>query len=139
MDRISQPIQIPRRGLAKFSLAAAIVVFMCTSVACSDDTHNAAANATTSSAAHSESPAAATSAEVVVQNLKFTPSSLTIAAGQTVTWRFADGSTAHNVMVDTTTSPTLTTGTWTHQFTQLGTFSYFCPLHPFMKASITVT
>ena len=26
MDRISQPIQIPRRGLAKFSLAAAMSV-----------------------------------------------------------------------------------------------------------------
>jgi len=53
--------------------------------------------------------------------------------------RFADGTTAHNVTVDMTTSPTLTTGTWTHQFTQPGTFPYFCPLHPFMKASITVT
>ena len=62
---------MPRRRLAKFGLAAAIAAVMCTSVACSDDTHNAAANATTSSAAHSESPAAATSAEVVVQNLKF--------------------------------------------------------------------
>src|SRR5437868_8056122 len=111
MDRNRQPNQMPRRRLAKFGLAAAIVVLIFTSVACSDDTHNAAANTTTNSAAHIESTAAATSAEIVVQNLKFTPSSLTIAAGQTVTWRFADGTTAHNVMVDTTTSPTLTTGT----------------------------
>src|SRR5438094_11821 len=62
MDRIRQPTQIPRRRLAKFSLAAAIVVVICTSVACSDDAHNAAANTTTNSAAHGESPAAQTPA-----------------------------------------------------------------------------
>ena len=65
--------------------------------------------------------------------------SLTITAGQSVTWRFADGTIAHNVRVGSTTSPTLTTGTWTYQFTAPGTYQYVCTLHPLMTGSITVT
>ena len=66
-------------------------------------------------------------ATVTVGDSAFTPSSVTIAAGGTVTWTWT-GKNSHNVTFSDSTiqaSPTQTTGTFSHTFPTAGTFGYF--------------
>ncbi len=78
---------------------------------------------------------------VVVANFAFSPSSLTVKVGTTVTWR-NDDNTGHTVTSDTGSeleSALLTQGnTFSHTFNSVGTFPYHCTPHPFMTASIIV-
>jgi plastocyanin len=70
----------------------------------------------------------------------FSPMSLTVAVGTTVTWKF-DDSTDHTVAADDNsfTSPALGKGkTYTHTFTTAGTVKYHCSIHPFMTGTIVV-
>lgn len=88
-------------------------------------------------------PAAASTKSVEAMGYKFSPASLTISVGDTVTWTNHD-TAPHNIVVtdgpEKFTSPTLQTGqTFSHTFTQAGTYSYYCSIHPDMKATITVT
>ncbi|WP_020659044.1 cupredoxin domain-containing protein [Amycolatopsis benzoatilytica] len=89
-------------------------------------------------------PAAATASakQIEMRGYKFSPASLTIAAGDTVTWTNHD-TAPHNVVVtdgpEKFSSPTLQTGgTFSHTFTKAGTYSYYCSIHPDMKATVTV-
>ena len=88
--------------------------------------------------------AAAPSAKSVeAMGYKFSPADLTIAVGDTVTWTNHD-TAPHNIVVtdgpEKFTSPTLQTGqTFSHTFTKAGTYSYYCSIHPDMKATVTVT
>jgi plastocyanin len=70
----------------------------------------------------------------------FSPSSLTVATGDTVTW--TNNGTApegHDVTGDGLASGILQEGqSYSNTFTSAGTFSYICSLHPFMKGSVTV-
>jgi len=88
-------------------------------------------------------PAAASTKSVEAMGYKFTPATLSIAVGDTVTWTNHD-TAPHNIVVtdgpEKFTSPSLQTGqTYSHTFTQAGTYSYYCSIHPDMKATITVT
>ena len=88
-------------------------------------------------------PAAASTKSVEMMGYKFSPATLTIAVGDTVTWTNHD-TAPHNIVVtdgpEKFTSPSLQTGqTYSHTFTQAGTYSYYCSIHPDMKATITVT
>jgi len=88
-------------------------------------------------------PAAASTKSVDAMGYQFTPASLSIAVGDTVTWTNHD-TAPHNIVVtdgpEKFTSPTLQTGqTFSHTFTQAGTYSYYCSIHPDMKATLTVT
>ncbi len=67
---------------------------------------------------------------VAVQDNRFTPSSLTIPQDSTTTWTWG-GSNPHNVTFDDGigNSGTQSSGTHTRQFTQTGTFGYFCTVH----------
>jgi plastocyanin len=75
---------------------------------------------------------------VVVKNFAFKPGRLSIRKGDSVTWRFQDGSTPHNVTGKGFHSPTRASGSYTFRFTKLGTFSYTCTIHPWMTGSIVV-
>ncbi|MEU0877557.1 cupredoxin family copper-binding protein [Lentzea sp. NPDC005914] len=82
----------------------------------------------------------ATSVEIM--GYAFQPASLTINVGDTVTWTNHD-TAPHNVVVtdgpEKFTSPNLQQGqTYTFTFTKSGTYSYYCSIHPDMKASVTV-
>jgi plastocyanin len=70
----------------------------------------------------------------------FSPSSLTVATGDTVTW--TNNGTApegHDVTGDGLASGILQEGqSYSNTFTSAGTFNYICSLHPFMKGSVTV-
>ena len=88
------------------------------------------------------SASAATGKSVVVRNIKFNPGSLTIARGSTVTWRFDDETTKHNVISRGAkrfkSSPVKGSGTYSVRFTRRGIYRYVCSLHIGMKGVITV-
>lgn len=78
--------------------------------------------------------------QVTVADRMFSPQSLTISVGETVTWVFADRGMAHNVVADDNSfrSQLMETGRFTHTFDTAGTFTYHCTPHPDMTASIVV-
>jgi plastocyanin len=91
-------------------------------------------------AASSGSGAAGGGSTVEIKNFVFTPMTLTVPAGTTVTWKF-DDSTEHTVAADDNsfTSPALANGkTFTHTFATAGTVAYHCSIHPFMTGTIIV-
>jgi plastocyanin len=75
----------------------------------------------------------------------FSPATLTIKAGTTVTWKNTTAA-SHTVTSDDGKSfdsgmanpITAQSGTFSHTFTTAGTFAYHCAIHPFMKATIIV-
>jgi len=90
-----------------------------------------------------EKAAAPTAAKTVeIMGYKYSPASLSVAVGDTVTWTNHD-TAPHNVVVtdgpEKFTSPTLQQGqTFSHTFTKAGNYSYYCSVHPDMKASVKV-
>lgn len=82
--------------------------------------------------------AASTPGTVVVKNLRYSPKTITVDTGDTVTWQFDDGGIPHDVKGDGFKSPTQTKGTWAHTFTSAGTYTYRCSLHPYMKGTVEV-
>jgi plastocyanin len=82
---------------------------------------------------------AASGKSVGMKNLRFHPATVTISRGQTVTWKFDDGSTPHNVISNRfRSSPTKSSGTYTVRFTRAGTYSYVCTIHPGMRGKVIV-
>jgi plastocyanin len=75
-----------------------------------------------------------------IHGFAFTPGTIEIAAGGTVTWKNGD-EIAHTVTSadGSFTSPLIEPGTsWSYTFTKPGTFTYSCTPHPFMKGSVEV-
>ncbi|XVV03750.1 cupredoxin domain-containing protein [Actinosynnema sp. CA-248983] len=92
--------------------------------------------------AHAAQPHAGPSHAVPIRQYAYQPASLTIRVGDTVTWTNEDQA-PHDVVTSAgpaaLQSPMLATGqTWTHTFTAAGTYSYYCSIHPDMRAQITV-
>jgi plastocyanin len=82
--------------------------------------------------------ARATTSSVMIMDYRFQPASLQVPAGATVTWTNHDKA-AHDVSGSGLQSPTLAQGqSWSHTFTQPGSYEYLCSLHPDMVASVTV-
>lgn len=95
----------------------------------------------TESVSPSTSGVEATTESVTITNFSFSPSSLTVKAGTTVTWTNQD-SASHTVTGDTTgpASGTLDKGaTYSYTFSTPGTYPYHCAFHPNMRGTITVT
>jgi Copper binding proteins, plastocyanin/azurin family len=77
---------------------------------------------------------------VTMGDLFFSPTSVTIAVGDTVTWRNT-GQAPHNATADDGSFKTQTIENGqsaSHTFTQAGTFSYICTIHPNMKGTVRV-
>ena len=75
-----------------------------------------------------------------INNFMFTPMSLTVPVGATVTWKF-DDSTQHTVTADDNSfasSPMSSGQTFTHTFATAGTVAYHCSIHPNMTGTIIV-
>src|SRR5690348_10149497 len=79
-------------------------------------------------------PAHAASQSVTMAHYAFSPATITVHAGDTVTWTNTDVA-PHDVT--TTSSPvavhsgTLSTGqSWTYTFTVPGAYHYICSIHP---------
>ena len=83
------------------------------------------------------STAVAAPATVTVENDRFSPSAVTITAGESVTWNFAESS--HNVKGDGWSgNGSFGTGTFTKTFDTPATYSYVCEAHPDMRGTVTV-
>ncbi|WP_409465679.1 cupredoxin family copper-binding protein [Amycolatopsis sp. GA6-003] len=87
-------------------------------------------------------PAAAASQTVMMQDYAYAPASLTVRVGDTVTWIQHD--TAPHDVVTTSApvafrSPQLSQGqSWNYTFRTPGTYSYYCSVHPDMRAQVIV-
>jgi plastocyanin len=81
----------------------------------------------------------ATSA-VTVSNDQFTPASVQVPVGTTVTWTWAAGATAHNVsFADGVSSGDRgANASYSRTFSTAGTFSYVCTLHGGMQGTVLV-
>ena len=77
---------------------------------------------------------------VTIADFSFTPASITINAGDTVTWT-NNGPTGHSATAD---DKSFDTGVFpagqsrSHTFNQAGSFSYICTPHPNMKGTVIV-
>jgi plastocyanin len=77
---------------------------------------------------------------VSIAGLAFTPRTISVTPGSTVTWANNDPS-AHDVTSSDGSfgSSTLSKGDiYTAQFPSAGTFSYICSIHPFMAGTVVV-
>ena len=86
----------------------------------------------------SNAPAAAT---VSIKNMAFSPGSLSVMTGATVTWTNSD-TTIHTVTADdgSFNSGNIAIGaTYTRVFSTAGIISYHCTIHPEMTGKVVVT
>jgi plastocyanin len=95
-------------------------------------------------------PAAVTSTlpvaqgEVVVANIAYSPGTITVSAGQTVTWKFADNGVPHTVTSDPGSpqafnSQQKTDGTFPVKFASAGRYPYHCEVHKKMHGTVVVS
>ena len=83
---------------------------------------------------------AASDTTVTIADFSFTPASITIHVGDTVTWT-NHGPSAHTA---TANNGSFNTGVLqkgqsaSHTFNNAGTFSYICSIHPFMHGTVVV-
>ena len=77
---------------------------------------------------------------VKIQNFAFSPSTITVTAGTTVTWKNLDDvahtATSNDGVFDS--GSMLTDDTYTYTFDVAGTFEYHCTPHPQMTAKVVV-
>ncbi|GGG13970.1 hypothetical protein GCM10007304_30030 [Rhodococcoides trifolii] len=109
-------------------LAVAALAF--TATACSE-----------SSSAQAEKPTGPN--VVTVSDMTYSPRSVTIDAGETVTWFFDDRGVAHNVIGEGNAtalihSPLISSGQFSATFDAPGTYNYVCTVHPDMTGVVIV-
>jgi len=95
----------------------------------------------TPAASASSSSSGSSASAVEIKGFAFSPNSIQVAAGTTVTWTNSD-TTTHTVTADDGSfdSGNLDPGkTFSFTFDKAGTFTYHCAIHPNMKATIVVT
>jgi plastocyanin len=97
--------------------------------------------ASTSGGGGASGQGAGGSVAVTMQNIAFSPKTITVKVGQKITWTNED-SVPHNVLSksgEKISSPTFTKGgTFSFTPTKAGTISYVCTIHPGMEGTIVV-
>jgi plastocyanin len=87
--------------------------------------------------------AAAANQSVSIDGFAFLPGTVSVAVGETVTWRNDQPNTPHTVSSDTAgvfDSGSLSTGsTFAQTFSAAGNFAYHCNIHPGMSGLVVVT
>jgi plastocyanin len=85
--------------------------------------------------------AASPAAVVSIDNFTFTPPTVTVKAGTTVTWTNKDD-IPHGIAATNNTFPRSkaldTDDSYSFTFTTPGTYQYFCYVHPHMTGTIVV-
>jgi plastocyanin len=135
------------RGRASILVAALSVLLMVGVLAASCGGNTTATTAATPTTVGSSttvgapgSTAGGGGAQVVMKNSAFDPVTLTIKAGESVTWTNED-SARHTVVADNGEfkSGDLAKGaTFSFAFDKAGTYPYHCSVHPSMKATVVV-
>ena len=85
-------------------------------------------------------PVAVSRAEVTIANFAYSPQSISVKVGTTVTWTNQD-SIRHSVTSDTGVFDSGLIGkdaTFSYTFNEVGVFPYHCTPHPYMVAIVTV-
>ena len=103
-------------------------------------TASVATAASTTAASTTAASTTAATTSVTIESFLFNPDSLTIKAGETVTWTNKD-SMAHTVTEDKGVfdSGSINNGaTYSFTFKTAGTFTYHCAIHPSMTGKIIV-
>jgi len=109
------------------------------------DSTSAADPSTTSVAASPDGsttvPAAGSGGQISIKDFAFTPASLSIEVGDSVTWTNGDGA-AHSIKSggQTFDSPDKIdqAKSFSFTFTTAGTFTYICGIHQYMKGTVVV-
>lgn len=78
--------------------------------------------------------------QIGIENFNFVPADITVPVGATVTWTNHDdvphtATSSQSAFDSKTLDPD---GTYSFTFDKPGTYTYFCAIHPFMTARITV-
>ncbi len=98
-------------------------------------------NPASSSGDNTNPPSDTFTGTIVISGSSFSPSTVTVSVGTTVTWR-NDDVIVHTVTSDTGTelaSSLLGQGdTYSHRFTTAGTYPYHCTQHPVMRGTVIV-
>jgi plastocyanin len=131
------------RPLRPLLAVAALVVSVGLLAACGSSSHSSASPTTTSTPAQGSGPAI-TGTTITIKNFAFSPSTLTVAAGATITVHNNDSAT-HTVTAADPHSGLFTTGdvapggtvTFTAPATP-GTYPYICMIHQFMHGALNV-
>jgi plastocyanin len=124
-------------------MIAVALVAAAAAAACGSSGDGSSGSSTPTSApapVSSGSAAAGGGSTVEINNFAFSPKTLSVPAGTTVTWKF-DDSTQHTVTADDnsfTSAPMGEGQTYTHTFGTAGTLTYHCSIHPFMKGTVVV-
>ena len=82
----------------------------------------------------------AQNAEVKIDNFSFTPASITVAVGTTITWTNRDD-IPHTVVSDDKVIKSKVLDTdekFSYTFSKPGTYPYFCSIHPKMTGKVIV-
>lgn len=128
---------VTQSRLLFWSACAVILILFCAGAGCT----SGQSPATTLSAT---TPAPATgAASILIKNFVFSPETLTVRTGTTVTWTNQD-TAPHQIASDAgapvafSSGPLSTGATYQFTFTSPGTYPYHCSIHPTMKAAIMV-
>lgn len=88
------------------------------------------------------SAASGPDAQVTIDNFSFTPATMTVARGTRVTWTNRDD--IPHTVTDAASPGTVkssaldTDDSYSRTFDTVGTFGYFCSLHPHMQGTVVV-
>lgn len=129
---------ISARAAARITATVVAGALMAATAGC-----GGSSTASPSSPGGAQAPVQSGQVAVQIKNFAFSPPSLTVKAGSTVTWTNDDPSpTIHTATAD---DGSFTTGniepgkSGSHTFNTPGTYAYHCAIHNYMKATITVT
>lgn len=106
---------------------------------CGESDSGSDATPTTNAAPGTTAADGAGSSTVVLKGVKFSPESVSVKAGETVTWEWDDGTIPHDVSGEGFKSEVQESGTFEHTFSEAGVFEYKCTVHPTMTGSVEVT
>jgi plastocyanin len=121
-------------------LAAALVIILVVGVFAASCGGSTVGASTTASTPGTTAGGGAGGAQVVLKNLAFDPATVTIKAGESVTWTNQDAMN-HTVVADKGEFKSSDLGqgaTFTFKFDKAGTYAYHCSIHPSMKATVVV-
>jgi amicyanin len=123
-------------GLFTALLTGLVLIFTLAAVSCGTAATPAATLTATTTAASTNGATAA----VVIENYLYTPETLTVKAGTTVTWTNKD-SVSHTVTTKATLFDSGLLGkdkSYSYTFTQKGSYEYYCIPHPYMVGKVIV-